>query len=63
MDCIDDDENIKTIVKMAGAPDAVREHINWDNFVYGASVDGKTYTEVVPGGCIRKQCKYTIMDR
>lgn len=62
MDIVDNDK-ISTLVKMAGAPDAVRDRINWYNFVYGASVDGKTYTEIVPGGCIRKHCKYTISAR
>ena len=49
-----------TIVKMAGAPDAVRKQVNWDNFAYNAQFDGKVVVTYVHGGAKRTYHKYTI---
>lgn len=59
MDVIEDDD-VHTVVKMAGAPDSVKQYIDWSNFKQGTTVPGKFYTKIIPGGCIRIECDYTI---
>lgn len=54
------DNNIETVVKMAGAPDTVKKHIGWDNFASGVSVPGKYYIRILPGGFIRCQTTFKI---
>lgn len=54
------DDGIKTIVKMAGAPDLVRNQINWDNFKHGSVIPGKKIMVSMNGGYVRRITKYTI---
>lgn len=55
-----EDGKVKTIVKMAGAPDSVKDNITWDNFKRGSVVPGMFYTKRIPGGFVRCECDYTI---
>lgn len=52
--------NIKTVIKMCGATEKVKENINWDNFKYGQKVPGHTILKILPGGCVRQETEYTI---
>lgn len=54
------DNSIKTIVKMAGAPDLVRNKVNWDNFKSGSVIPGKKIMVSMNGGYVRRITKYTI---
>ena len=54
------ERGIETVVKMAGAPEAVRNQVTWDNFVQDAEFNGKTIVKTIPGGTIRIVTKYTI---
>lgn len=54
------DNNIETVVKMAGAPDTVKRHVGWHNFASGVSVPGKYYIRILPGGFIRCQTTFKI---
>jgi hypothetical protein len=54
------DDSIKTIVKMAGAPDLVRNKVNWDNFKSGSVIPGKKIMVSMNGGYVRRITKYTI---
>ena len=54
------DKRIKTVIKMCGATEKVKENINWDNFKYGQKVPGHTILKILPGGGVRQETEYTI---
>lgn len=55
-----DKNNIVTIVKMCGAPDTVKQNINWTNFNKDTIVFGKPFIKPVEGGNIRLYTTYRI---
>lgn len=57
---IHDEVDGSTVVKMSGAPEEVRNNINWDNFQTGTVVPGKIIMRSIPGGYVRYKTKYKI---
>lgn len=49
--------------KVCGAPERVKAQINLDNFIYGATFNGKLLPKNVKGGVILKDTEFTIKER
>lgn len=56
-------KNGKKIVKVCGAPEEIKEKINFENFKFGTSFNGKLMPKQVKGGVLLKETTFTIKDR
>lgn len=51
-----------TDVTCAGMPNAVKEHVTWNNFIPGNEFKGKLQQKQVPGGCLLVETTFRISE-